>query len=118
VISVVDVGFTNGPTGEQTSSSGSNPTVSSGPLGVAGPSTLIGVVANSNVSTFTPTPPDGPPDWSIVGTASGGSGAGKRTLTVVTEDVDAFGPWATTGSLSGSGFWQAGILALNPPNCI
>jgi hypothetical protein len=77
----------------------------------------VGVVANGNVSSFTPgagwtqvTPPATP--------YSGGSGAGKRTLTPAYQYVPGGGPYALTGSLTGPGFWQAAVISLAaPPSC-
>jgi len=99
--------------------SGSNLTVNSGPICLTGRHFLFGVVANGNVSTFTPDAP-----WIPLGAPSSnsvGSGAGKRTLTTAYQLVDPLPgpctPEALTGTppgggLSGSGFWQAAIVGL------
>jgi hypothetical protein len=105
--------------GQQSTGSGSNPQVSTGNITVGGPSLLVGVVANGNVSSFTPTPLS---SWTQVGPSPptpyfGGSGAGKRTLTTLSKDVGP-GSYNLTGNLSGSGFWQAAVISLAaPPPC-
>jgi hypothetical protein len=88
------------------SASGSNTAVSSGTINVGGFYVLVGVVANSNISTFVQDP-----GWTTPYAVSGGSGAGKRTISIVAQVV--FGPptdYAVTGHLTGSGFWQAAII--------
>ena len=102
---------TSSYSGQSSTGSGSNPPVSTGSVTVGPSSLLVGVVANGNVSSFTPgtgwtqvTPPAIP--------YSGGSGAGKRTLTPVYQFVPAGGTLALTGSLTGSGFWQAAVISL------
>ena len=55
VITVVIPGV--GPPGPFGANSGSNPTVNSGSIAVGGEVLLFGVVANGNVSTFTPDSP-------------------------------------------------------------
>jgi hypothetical protein len=113
------VAFTNStvvPADASSTGAGSNPTVDSGPICVTGRHFLFGVVANGNVSTFTPDP-----GWLPIGTPSSnsnGAGALKRTLTTQYQLVSG-GPcpgtdYALTGTppgggLSGSGFWQAAI---------
>ena len=112
VISVVDIsssatsGWDAGP-GVSTNS-GSNPPVNSGNITAGSGQLLVGVVANGNVSSFTSTG-----SWIQLPPDSGGSGAGKRTLSPVWQFA-AGGPTAVTGNLSGSGFWQAAILAFLP----
>jgi hypothetical protein len=92
--------------------SGSNPPVSTGTICVSGGHWLFGVVANGNISSFVV---DTPP-WIPLGSNSGGSGAGKRTLTTayrwVYQSCPPSGPYALTGHLTGSGFWQAAIVGL------
>ena len=101
VISVVAI--TPGVTfaGLSSTAAGSNPPVNSGNINLPSAGLIFGAVANSNVSTFTPTS-----DWTAIGTATGGSGAGKRTVSTVFQYAIP-GLHAVTGSLSGSGFWQA-----------
>jgi hypothetical protein len=97
-----------GAIGPVSTSAGSNPPVSSGSITV-GPQFLVGVVAHSNVSTFALPPLS---DWGVRSEQSGGSGAAKRTVTIMYQTYE-FGPpaaFAATGKLSGSGFWQAGII--------
>jgi len=86
----------------------SNPPVDSGSvINVPSGSLLFGVVFNTNISNFTPDP-----GWLPVGVAqSGGSGSLRRNITPVY--MFASGPpadYAVTGTLTGSGFWQAAIL--------
>jgi len=84
--------------------------VNSGSICVNGGHELFGVVANTNVSTF-----DADSGWTdLLPTQSGGGGAAKRTLS---PEVQPFrgGPCvdeALTGHLTGSGFWQAAIIAV------
>jgi hypothetical protein len=111
------VAFTNStvvPPDQVSTNAGSNPTVNSGNVCLNGRHFLFGVVANGNVSTFTPDP-----GWIALGAPSSnsvGAGAGKRTLTTQYQVVDDCVPpctdYALTGSLSGSGFWQAANVAL------
>jgi hypothetical protein len=112
------VAFTNATSvvGIQSSTgAGSNPAVNSGTICVTGRHFLFGVVANGNVSTFTADSPwvplDSPPP---ADRNSVGSGAGKRTLTTAYQLVDPYlcTDYSLTGSLSGSGFWQAAIVGL------
>jgi hypothetical protein len=92
--------------------SGSNPPVSTGNVFATETNNLlVGVVANGNVSSFTPDP-----GWTQVTPPaipySGGSGAGKRTLTPVYQLVGP-GSYALTGHLTGPGFWQAAVISLS-----
>jgi len=91
---------------------GSNPPVNSGPLCLFGQYLLFGVAANTNVSTFVA---DTPPWLDLLPTQSGGGGASKRTLTPEWQDFQPGGcsNKALTGHLTGSGFWQAAIVALH-----
>ena len=98
--------FTGGYTGPVSTNAGSNPAVSSGSVTV-GDTFLVGVVAHSNVSTFA-----ADPGWNVVGEHSGGSGAAKRTVTPMWMDVTG-GTFNATGTLSGSGFWQAVIITFS-----
>jgi hypothetical protein len=92
---------------------GSNPPVNSGSLCLDGGYLLFGVAANTNVSTF-----DADSPWlDLTPTQSGGGGAAKRTLTPEWQPFQFGGcsNKALTGHLSGSGFWQAAIIALYNP---
>ena len=102
VISVNQI-HASSSTAAVSTNSGSNSSVSSGNITVGGPSLLIGVVANTNVATFTPGS-----GWNAVGAQSAGSGAAKRTVTPMWRTVSS-GTFAATGALSGAGFWQATI---------
>jgi len=90
---------------------GSNPPVNSGSLCLFGQYLLFGVAANTNVSTFVA---DTPPWLDLLPTQSGGGGASKRTLTPEWQNFQPGGcsNKALTGHLTGSGFWQAAIVAL------
>ena len=91
---------------------GSNPPVNSGSLCLDGGYILFGVAANTNVSTFDA---DFPPWQDLLPTQSGGGGAAKRTLTPEWQPLQFGGcsHQALTGHLTGSGFWQAAIIALH-----
>ena len=92
--------------------SGSNPPVNSGSPCLNDGYFLFGVAANTNVSTFDA---DSPPWLDLVPTQSGGGGAAKRTLTPEWQGFQ-FGGCSSrplTGHLTGSGFWQAAIIALH-----
>jgi hypothetical protein len=95
----------------QNTGSGSNPPVSSGTINVGGNHLLLGVVANSNISTFVQDAP-----WTFFVSNSGGSGAGKRTISFFYRFVSgAADNYAVTGHLTGSGFWQAAIIGNSYP---
>jgi hypothetical protein len=115
------VAFTNSTSivaPEVSTGAGSNPAVNSGNICVSGQHFLFGVVANSNVSNFTANAPWVPLDSpEPANRNSVGTGAGRRTLTTAYQVVTPYGPpctnYALTGSLSGSGFWQAAIVGFD-----
>jgi hypothetical protein len=111
-ISVVEFDNALGVESDDTSTgAGSNPPVNSGSLCLNGGYFLFGVAANTNVSTF-----DADSPWlDLLPTQSGGGGAAKRTLTPEWQPFQFGGctPKALTGHLTGSGFWQAAIIALH-----
>jgi hypothetical protein len=101
---------------------GSNPTVSSGTIHISTLDNLLfGVVSNSNTANFVPDP-----GWNVVpgATTAFGSGAGRRNITPVYRYTGGAGPndYAVTGTppghgLTGSGFWQAGIIQFHQNGC-
>ena len=96
---------------DHSTGAGSNPPVNSGSICVNGGHELFGVVANTNVSTFAV---DTPPWFQLLPTQSGGGGASKRTLSPSVKPFSGgpCSPEALTGHLTGSGFWQAAIIAV------
>jgi hypothetical protein len=88
-------------------SSGSNPTVSTGPITpTAAPAVVVGAVVNNGTATFTPAS-----QYTILGPVSAGTGSGKKNITPVYAIATTITPYDLTGTLSGSGFWQAAITA-------
>jgi hypothetical protein len=91
--------------------SGSNPPVNSGDINTAHAADLLfGVVAHTSPSTFTPGS-----GFEVVGEVSGGSGAGQKTVSPMFKAVYSTGTYAATGTLSGSGFWQAALIGYQSP---
>jgi len=74
------------------------------------PEMLFAAVAHSNVSTFS-----AGVSYTVVGEVSAGSGAGKRTVSPMFQIVNSAGTFNATGTLSGSGFWQAALIVFNGP---
>jgi len=97
--------------GTPSTASGSNPPVNSGNITTThAPDVLFAAVAHSNVSTFS-----AGAGYTVVGEFSGGSGAGKRTVSPMFQIVNSTGTFNATGTLSGSGFWQAALIGFQGP---
>jgi hypothetical protein len=100
-------GLDNGTVVAASTSSGSNPAVSTGSITPpAAPAVILGAVVNHGTATFTPAS-----GYTIVGQVSAGSGAGRKTITPVYLVAEAVAAHDLTGTLSGSGFWQSAITA-------
>jgi len=98
--------------GTPATSSGSNPPISVGPITTTNSTgdVLFAAVAHSSPSTFT-----AGAGYTVVGEVTGGTGAGQRTVSPMFQIVSSPGTYTATGSLSGSGFWQAALVGLASP---
>jgi hypothetical protein len=110
-VTAISASASTGVTDGVSTSFGSNPPVSSGNITTShAADALFGVAAHSSPSTFTATS-----GFTVVGEVSGGSGAGQRTVSPMFNSVTSTGVYSATGTLSGSGFWQAAIVAYQSP---
>ena len=111
VTKILAYATTGATDGVSSTSSGSNPPVNSGNVATTHAADLLfGVVAHTSPSTFTPGS-----GFEVVGEVSGGSGAGQKTVSPVFKAVYSTGVYNATGTLSGSGFWQAALIAYQSP---
>ncbi len=105
-----------GAPGTSNMNSGSNPAVTSGTVSVTGNTLLVGVVANGGASTLFNgnNPPSG---FTQLNNTQVFAGASRRNVTPLYKQVSS-GNVGVTGTLDGSGFWQAVIIPYAVLPCI